>query len=236
MNAPHQPPYQGVPHTGQPYPAQPYPAPVPPKKSRLGLVLGIVAVVLVLCAGGGIALLLSVDTSDDTPTAAGTSAAATAKAQGGGYRQPSDPCSLADLKVLGPRVGAGKGEATEEKTRFTLTGCEYFLAAADGAQEVKAFANVDGDTAARYKESADVYPKITGFSQDKVTGCGAQGFFTKRLSSGDQRLEAILVCTDQNLYVEVRFNAGGKEAWDAAAMRANMVKLVNGMIANVPKA
>ncbi|WP_238006862.1 hypothetical protein KZZ52_24775 [Dactylosporangium sp. AC04546] len=224
MNAPY-PPYQGAPYT----------APVPPKKSRLGLILGIVAVVLVLCVGGGIALLLTVDTSTDTPAAAGTSPTAGGGTKSG-YQQPADPCALADLKVLGPRVGEGSGEPTEEKTRFTLTGCEYFLAAADGAQELKAFANVDGDTAARYKESAEVYPKITGFSQDKVTGCGSQGFFTKRLSSGDQRLEAVLVCTDRNLYVEVRFNAGGKEAWDAAAMRANMVKLVNGMIAHVPSA
>ncbi|MET7403335.1 hypothetical protein ABZS66_58665 [Dactylosporangium sp. NPDC005572] len=228
MNAPY-PPYQGVPYT----------APVPPKKSRLGLILGIVAVVLVLCAGGGIALLLAVDTSADTPAAAGRSSAPAVKETGNagsGYQQPADPCALADVKVLGPRVGEGKGEPTEEKTRFTLTGCEYFLAADDGAQELKAFANVDGDTAARYKESAGVYPKITGFSEDKVTGCGSQGFFTKRLSSGDQRIEAILVCTDRNLYVEVRFNAGGKEAWDAAAVRGNMVKLVNGMIAHVPGA
>jgi hypothetical protein len=52
----------------------------------------------------------------------------------------------------------------------------------------------------------------------------------KRLSSGDKRLEAILVCTDANLYVEVRFNAGGNQPWDAGAMKANLVALAKGVI------
>jgi hypothetical protein len=226
MTAPQFPPYQGVPYTA------------PPKKSKLGLILGIVGGVLVLCCGGGIALALTVDTGKQSkpskPAAAASSQAAPARKAA--YKQPADPCALADLTVLGPRVGEGKGEPSEEKTKFTLTGCEYFLAAGDGAQEVKAFANADGDTAARYQESAGIYPKISGFDDQKVSGCGSQAFFTKRLSYGDKRVEAILVCTDQNLYVEVRFNAGGNQAWDAAALQQNMVKLVNGMIAKVPQA
>src|SRR5258708_28815833 len=155
MTAPQFPPHQSVPYTA------------PPKKSKLGLMLGIVGGVLVLCCGGGIALALTVDTREKSkPTTEASTRAA--------YKQPADPCALADLTVLGPRVGEGKGEPSEEKTRFTLTGCEYFLAAGDGAQEVKAYANADGDTAARYQESADIYPKISGFDDQKVSGCGSQ--------------------------------------------------------------
>ncbi|MER7007350.1 hypothetical protein ABT297_30505 [Dactylosporangium sp. NPDC000555] len=64
----------------------------------------------------------------------------------------------------------------------------------------------------------------------------AQGFYTRRLSAGDKRIEAILVCFDQNLYVEVRFTAGGTEPWDSAAMKTNMTALAKAMMTKVPKA
>ncbi|GAA2340164.1 hypothetical protein [Dactylosporangium salmoneum] len=200
--------------------------------------LGLVGGVFALCVVLGTVLVLAdgrgeqpAVTNSATPAAAG---AATPAA--GGYKQPTDPCALADPSLLGPRAGTGTGEAVEEKTRYTLNGCDYFLSAADGAQGLKVFANVDGDTAARYKESADVYPKVSGFNNEKLSGCGSQGFYTRRLSAGDKRIEAVLVCVEQNLYVEVRFTAGGTEPWDSDAMKSNMAALVKGMMTKVPKA
>ncbi|MFG2042882.1 hypothetical protein [Dactylosporangium sp. NPDC048998] len=235
MTAPHQPPYQGAPYTAPPFP--PPPAPAPNRKKVLGLVLGLVGGVFALCLVLGTVLVLA-DGNGDQPAATNpaTPAATQAANPAGGYKQPTDPCALADPSLLGPRVGTGTGEPVEEKTRYTLNGCEYFLSAADGAQGLKTFANVDGDTAARYKESAEVYPKISGFDDEKVTGCGSQGFYTRRLSAGDKRIEAILVCVDQNLYVEVRFTAGGTEPWDSDAMKTNMAALAKGMMAKIPKA
>ncbi|MEV6923407.1 hypothetical protein AB0M46_02675 [Dactylosporangium sp. NPDC051485] len=235
MTAPHQSPYQGAPYTTPPYPP---PGPARNRRKVLGLVLGLVGGMFALCLILGTVLVLAGRNGDrpgatDPATQAATRAANPAA---GGYKQPTDPCALADPSLLGPRVGTGAGEPVEEKTRFTLNGCEYFLAAADGAQGLKAFANVDGDTAARYNESAEVYPKISGFDDEKVTGCGSLGFYTRRLSAGDKRIEAILVCVDQNLYVEVRFTAGGTEPWDSDAMKTNMAALVNGMMTKVPKA
>jgi hypothetical protein len=243
MTAPHQPPYQGAAYTTPPYPP---PGRAPKRKNVLGLVLGIVGGVFALCVVLGTVLVLA-DGNDDKPAATNPAAPAATQAgtqagtqaanpAAGGYKQPTDPCALADPSVLGPRAGTGTGEPVEEKTTYTLNGCEYFLAAADGAQGLKVFANVDGDTAARYKESADVYPKISGFDDEKVTGCGSQGFYTRRLSAGDKRIEATLVCVDQNLYVEVRFTAGGTEPWDSGAVKTNMVALVQGMITKIPKA
>ncbi|MGI5238309.1 hypothetical protein [Dactylosporangium sp. CA-139066] len=222
------PPFAGVPNSS-----------VPKKKSRLGLILGIVGGVLVLCCAGGFVAALSVQ-SDKTPHAPATAAGAgatTAPAAGAAakYKQPGDPCALGDLKLLGPRTGDGKGEPTEEKGDLPLPGCDYYLAAADGAQEVKAFAVADDKTAARFKQASDLYPGIAGFSGDKVSGCGAQAFFAKRLSYGDKRIEALLVCSEANLYVEVRFNAGGNEPWNADTMRTNMVAFAGAMIGAVPK-
>ncbi|WP_433074198.1 hypothetical protein ACQP1P_26945 [Dactylosporangium sp. CA-052675] len=199
--------------------------------------LGIVGGVVVLCVVLGAVFVLA-DGKDDKPaTTNSASPAATRAAEpAGGYKQPTDRCALADPSLLGPRAGTGTGEPLEEKTRYTLNGCEYSLSAADGFQELKVFANVDGDTAARYKESADTYPKISGFDDEKVTGCGSQGFYARRLSSGDKRIEAVIVCVEQNLYVEVRFNAGGTEPWDSGAMKTNMTALVKGVMAKTPKA
>jgi hypothetical protein len=223
------PPFQGVPHSA-----------VPKKKSRLGLVLGIVGGVLALCCGGGIVAVLTVDTdkktADTGKKTVDTDKKTAATAAASTYKQPGDPCALGDLKLLGPRVGEGKGESTQETGDLPLTGCDYFLAADDGAQEVKAFAAADDKTAARYDQAWKLYPNMTGFSGEKVGGCGAQAFFTKRLSYGDKRIEAQLVCSQDNLYVEVRFNAGGNEPWDAAAMRGNLVAFANAMIAATPKA
>ncbi|MEV8512571.1 hypothetical protein [Dactylosporangium sp. NPDC051484] len=241
MSAPHQPPYQGAPYAAPPFPGPPSPA--PNRKKVLGLVLGIVGGIFAVCLVlGTVLVLVLADGNGDQPVAtnsatqAATPAATRAGNPAGGYKQPTDLCALADPSLLGPRVGTGTAEPVEEKTRYTLNGCEYFLSAADGAQGLKTFANVDGDTAARYKESAEVYPKIAGFDDEKVTGCGSQGFYIRRLSAGDKRIEATLVCTDQNLYVEVRFTAGGNEPWDSDAMKTNMVALVKGMLTKVPKA
>ncbi|MER7274837.1 hypothetical protein ABT369_10300 [Dactylosporangium sp. NPDC000244] len=233
MNAPHQPPYQGAPYTTSPY----LPASRSPRRRNvLGLVLGLVGGVIVLCLVLGAVLVLA-DGNDDKPATNSASPAATRAANpGGGYKQPTDRCALADPSLLGPRAGTGAGEPLEEKTKYTLNGCEYSLSAADGVQTLKVFANVDDDTAARYQESSDAYPKISGFNDEKVTGCGSQGFYSRRLSAGDKRIEAVLVCVEQNLYVEVRFNAGGTAPWDSDAMKTNMTALVKGVMAKTPKA
>ena len=210
-------------------PRAPYAAP-PKQKSKLGLILGVIGGVVVLCCAGGIVLVLTVDTGKKPVTRTTTAPALPA---GPGYQQPADRCALADLTVLGSRVGTGEGRVFEEDS---TPGCDYYLRADDGVQEVKAFTVVGDDAATRYGKDADIYTKMNGFTFQKVSGCGSQGISVVRVDGGDKRINVTVACLDQNLYVKVRFIAGGNQAWQADVMRDNMIKLANGMIAKIPKA
>ncbi len=225
-------------------PYWPAPPPPAPKKSRVGLVLAIVAGVVVLALGGGAAVFFATRHGQPAATAqpagstvpAGSAPAVAAAPAGNGYAPPSDVCALADPAVLDAGT-PGSGSMEKEDTRFTLTGCVWDLAASDVTNSVKLFVAVDGDAQARYQESERIWAghTVPGFTSQPVTGLGTKAIAAHRLSSQNRRLESVLALYDQNLYLECRFSGGGTRPWDAAAVRDRMVSFARAALAKVPR-
>lgn len=110
------PPTQGYDQYAQPgYPGAGYPSPVPPKKSRtLPIVLTVVAIVLVLCVGGGTAVALVLRNQSDKHTATGGTSPAT--------DSPTTEPSATDAPTDEPSTGAAPATTVKVVEPKTLDG------------------------------------------------------------------------------------------------------------------
>jgi hypothetical protein len=107
------------PPQGQHY-GPPAPTPAPKKKSKVGLVVGILAAVIALCCGGGIIAAVASSKSKPTATSSPASGPGAGATTGAGTQAAAPPAAAKTLLTL-------KGSGIKKSAIFT-TGAEWTLA------------------------------------------------------------------------------------------------------------
>ena len=212
-------------------PPSPYGAGAPaPKRGRGLLIGGIVvgAVVVLLCGIGIVAVLAS--GGSPSPRAAGNPAPAA------GYRQPSDLCALADPLPFNAGTPSEGRVEKEDAGSFSLSGCVMDLKASDANNTFKVFAAVDGNARARHDQFQRAWDSglVSGFKDEQIAGLGTKALYVVRQTAQNRRIEAFVGLYEANLYLEVRFIAGGSKEWDAALVRQRVLAAARHALGKVP--
>jgi hypothetical protein len=156
------------------------------------------------------------------------------------YAQPPNVCTVADASLLGAEAGKpNEGYVEKEDTKFAMNGCIIDMVAPDAINTLKLFVAVDGDAAARYAQSDELWNgqfKPPGYVQESIAELGTKAVYAVRLTAENRRIEQALALYDGNLYIEARFMGGGSKEWDATAMRERVLTLVRDAMGKVPRA
>ncbi|MBT8227740.1 MAG: hypothetical protein HKP61_15400 [Dactylosporangium sp.] len=194
-------PYPGQPHQPTPPPAWQPPPPAAATKSRspLGWILGGVALLLVLCLGGGVLLFNSLANGDffgtepsATSDPATPSSTATAEPSatgtvppGGTYAMISNLCTEIDLSPLGDwareKEGLEKNDS-EVEDLYQRAECRFDLRSAEG---VKVTLNVAVQVFEELADAKDDYEVSLSFDQSMyydttISGLGDEAYGTSR--------------------------------------------------------
>lgn len=150
--SPYQPPYAGQPNPdvpssvppqpGQPpyaYPGYGYPPPVAPPKAKsrtLPIVLTSIAIFLVLCLGGGTAVVLVLSNNDDKLTALdGTPGpSATAEATDEATEEPTTP-PAATVEIVEPKTLGGRAKLNSKDLKSTVDLMKTVMSSYPGATD-----------------------------------------------------------------------------------------------------
>jgi hypothetical protein len=195
--------------------------PAPQRRGpRVGLILGGIGLVAVLCCGG----------------AAGTgyvfrdrltALAGQGESGQGDYRRPTDVCVL-----VNGDMGEQAGPVSDWKQ--LENGCLFTLAGESGTNELRVFVTVDS-AVDRFNEAGADFGNREGFVGDVIADLGDEAFFTRRLLDGGGQVDAKLVCLTRNLYVELRFHANSKRAWSSDDVRARLTAFTRLIMQQVPR-
>lgn len=181
----------------------------------MGLILGVIGLMAVLCTGGaGVAVYVA------------RNRLATL-AEPGDYRPPADVCALL-TGDMGEQAGPVSG------TQRVADGCVFTFTGESGSNELRVLVAVE-DAVGRYNEAGADFGNREGFVGDVIADLGDAAFFTRRLLDGGGLVDAKLACVTRNLYVELRFHATSKRAWSSDDVRARLTGIVQLLMRDVPR-
>jgi hypothetical protein len=213
--------------------ASPYGVAAPAPKRGRGLLIGgiVVGVVVVLLCGIGIVAVLASGDSPRPRAAAGNPAPAN------GYVQPPDLCALADPVPFNAGTPSEGRVEKEDAGSFSLSGCVMDLQASDANNTLKVFAAVDGNARARHDQFQRAWDSglVSGFKDEQIAGLGTKALYVVRQTAQNRRIEAVLGLYEANLYLEVRFIAGGSKEWDAALVKQRVLDAGRHAMSKVPR-
>jgi hypothetical protein len=203
---------------------------VPPRRRGPGWVAAaVIAAVMLVLAGGGVTVYLLAN--DAGPA---TTAGAAAR-----YAEPPDRCTLLDAALV--ESWAGKPVSSEpEATRFpaeaggAVDGCAFDLQQ-ENVNTFKVFAGVDGDPKGRYATTQEAYKMIYKAVSRPVSGLGAEATTYAQQGGDTRRIQAGLVLYHDNLFLEVRFLAGGTEPWNPDEVQGHLADVARGIMGKLPK-
>ncbi|GAB3842307.1 hypothetical protein ACFPIJ_42940 [Dactylosporangium cerinum] len=182
---------------------------------RVGLIIGILGLVAVLCTG--VAGIAAYALRDDLPTIAEQS----------GYTMPKDVCAL-----LTGDMGEQAGPVSDKQKLGDA--CQFSFAGELGVNELRVFVAVD-NAVERYNAAGADFGNRDGFVGDVIADLGDAAFFTRRLLDGGGLVDAKLGCVTSNLYVELRFHASSKRAWSSDDVRARLTAIVHRLMRETPR-
>ncbi|MET7418556.1 hypothetical protein [Dactylosporangium sp. NPDC005555] len=196
------------------------PLPAPRRRRpRLGLMLGIIGLVVVLCAGGAAVAVYVLRDRLPVLTAA--------TAGQGDYTQPQEVCTLI-TGDMGEQAGPVSGKTPLGDA------CLFSLAGESGGNDLRLFVTVD-DAVDRINEAGADFGNREGFVGDVIADLGDAAFFTRRLLDGGGLVDAKLVCVTRNLYIELRFHASSERAWSSDDVRARLTVFVQTIMRSAPR-
>lgn len=140
------------------------PFPAPQRRGpRVGLILGIIGLVAVLCCGGAVAA--GYVFRDRLSALAGQGDSGQ-----GDYRRPEDACVL-----INGNMGEQAGPVSDWKQLDN--GCLFTFAGESGTNELRVFVTVD-DAVHRFNEACADFGNREGFVGDVIADLGDEAFFT----------------------------------------------------------
>lgn len=192
------------------------PLPAPQRRGpRVGLILGVIGLVAVLCTGGAAA------------TGYVLRDRLAAFAEPGDYRPPADVCALLTADM-------GEQAGPVSSTQRLGDTCVVTFTGESGSNELRVLVTVE-DAVGRYNAAGADFGNREGFVGDVIADLGDAAFFTRRLLDGGGLVDAKLACVIRNLYVELRFHATSSRAWSSDDVRARLTGVVQLLMRDVPR-
>ena len=156
------------------------------------------------------------------------------------YGAPPDRCTLLDPTQV--QSWAGTPKSTEpEKSSFPanlggdVDGCSHDFTL-ETINTVKAFVGTDGHAKERHDYTVEAFKVVPSMVTKPISGLGTAATGYTQQGNDKRRIQAGLVLHDNNLYLELRFLAGGTKTWNGEEVQSHLVDVARAIMAKVPKA